>query len=180
MTIAWGKCGLELKDSVTATGQWVALARNWARAQGYQLSWAWVQEFGPKLGAHCHALLHVPPNLDYVFQNRPTSWARKVLARYDLGYVAGTVDTQRVRPLYLPIDSLSVPDILWRENVPLDNMDRRAAYMLGVLPKVHYMLKCASEDLEYELGLTDVGYKSWGCVSAVTGKRLGTWQFPKG
>lgn len=177
ITIAWGLSGADRKSSVKLTGEWIALCRDWSRQQGYKLSWAWVQEHGPIYGAHCHILLHVPKHLDHVFKARPTAWTRHVLNRHELTYVAKTVQSQKVAPLFLPYSSL-VKRPNQAPSLENDRQFRRRAYLAGVSEKVHYMLKCAPEALEDELGLTGAGFKEWGQECAVFGKRLATWQFP--
>lgn len=53
-TVAFGKTGIDARDCVAATGDWIKLAREWFAANGQPMPWAWVQEWGPIYLAHCH------------------------------------------------------------------------------------------------------------------------------
>lgn len=175
ITVAFGQCGLAPELSVEATSDWITLARDWARSQSKKLAWAWVQETGPVFGAHFHALLHVPPDLDYDFRGRPWRWATKVLEQRGLPYIARTVQTQRVRAFFVrnfarPTDDAPV-------GVSHAACESYCAHIDGIIAKVAYMLKCAPPHLAEELGLEARSPKQWGQRCPVYGKRLGTWQF---
>ena len=154
ITVAWGKGGLDAKDSVNATGEFVRLAREWHRERGHAMPWCWVQEFGPVYRAHCHLLLHVPAELEPLFRPMPRRWARKVL---DGNYTKGLVQSQRLAAAYA--------------QEPL-----AGHYRAVLLDKLHYMLKAAPAALEEPLGLAGWGYKPWGQSCPVIGKRAATWQ----
>lgn len=154
ITVAWGKAGLAPQDSVTATGEFIRLAREWHRARGHPMPWCWVQEHGPVFRAHCHLLLHVPAELEPLFRPMPTRWAKKVLAGR---YVAGVMRSERLASAYA------------REGLA-------GTYRAELLGKLHYMMKCAPAALEGPLGMTGMGYKDWGQSCPVLGKRAGTWQ----
>lgn len=157
ITIAWGNCVLDRKHSVQATGEWITLAREYLRERGYSMPWAWVQEWGQRIGAHCHILLHVPPEMTALFRGQPEKWARKVVMRRGLKYVRGTMQTQKIwLSARLETDALTYRAALWG--------------------KVHYMLKCSPAELEPELGLVGWGHKPWGQSCTVYGKRLARWQ----
>lgn len=175
ITLAWGKCEIDRELCVMAMGRWIALLRDWLRSQGFCHSWAWVQEWGPSFGAHCHALLHIPPTLDHLFKPMPRKWMVQVLKREGLFYVAGGVETQRLHPLYLPDQAL--PACHPARQIECDHDLAYKGYLTSVLEKVHYMLKCAPAELEHPLGLAGAGFKEWGQTCAVFGKRLATWQF---
>lgn len=154
ITLAWELGGVDPTQSVTATGAFIKLAREWMGERGYAMPWAWTQETGPKYGAHCHALLHVPPEIAPLFRPMPRRWARKVLGGT---YIAGVVDSQR----------LSSADAC--NALP-------AAYEAEVIGKVHYMLKCAPAALEGPLDMIGRGHRDWGQSCTVYGKRAGVWQ----
>jgi hypothetical protein len=158
ITVAWELGGIDSKASVAATGQFITMAREWLLARGHPMPWVWVREWGPKFGAHCHILLHVPPDLDPLFRSMPKRWAKKFLGG---AYVAGVVQSQR---LYPPTSATADP----------------AAYEAQLLGKVHYMLKCAPAILEGKLGMIGMGEKPWGQSCRVYGKRAGVWQGGKG
>ena len=157
ITIAWEKCGIAPQQSVLATGAWIILAREWLRRRDYSTSWAWVQESGPRIGAHCHILFHVPPSLDPLFRGRPGRWARKVVMSFGGQYARGTMQTQKLR-----FSNASDADA--------------DAYRTLVMGKVHYMLKCAPAHLEGPLFMDGHGPKPWGQRCLVYGKRLALWQ----
>lgn len=156
-TLAFGKCGIEARDCVAATGDWIKLARDWFASQGHPLVWAWVQEWGPINLAHCHILLHVPAELAPLFRAKPQRWARKVIADRGGGYVAGATDCQKIHCSGHPD---RYPD----------------AYRAALAFKVHYMLKCAPAELEERLGMIARGPKPWGQSCPVYGKRTAIWQ----
>lgn len=157
VTIAWGKCGIDPQDAVAATGAWIKLAREWMRERGYRVPWAWVQEWGPRYGAHCHALIHVPPELAPLLGKRFSRWARLVIERNGGCYERGAVVTLRIGFGECPDSS---PE----------------GYRAAMLAKVHYMLKCAPEALEARLGMMGWGPKPWGRSCLTYGKRLSIWQ----
>lgn len=154
ITIAWGKGGIEGKDSVVATGTFVKRAREWTAGHGYPMPWAWVQETGLKFGQHCHLLLHVDQALDDLFRPMPLRWVKAILPG---AYVAETLDSQKL-------------------SAARSASNHPAAYEAQILGKVHYMLKCAPAALEARLDMTGRGYKPWGQSCLVYGKRAGVWQ----
>ena len=154
ITLAWELGGIDPAQSVAATGAFIKLAREWMGERGFPMPWVWVQETGPTLGAHCHALLHVPPEIAPLFRPMPRRWAHKVLGGV---YFAGVVDSQR-------ISSADACNAL------------PAAYEAEVIGKVHYMLKCAPAALEGPLGMIGRGYRDWEQSCPVYGKRAGVWQ----
>lgn len=156
-TFAFGKAGIDARDCVDATGDWIKLARDWFASQGYSMAWAWVQEWGRINKAHCHILFHVPPALAPLFKRKAQKWARTIIAKRGGTYVAGATDCQIIRCSDRPD---SYPD----------------AYRANLAFKVHYMLKCAPAALEGALGMTGRGIKTWGQSCPVYGKRLAVWQ----
>lgn len=156
-TVAFGKTGIDARDCVAATGDWIKLARDWFAAHGQPMPWAWVQEWGPIYLAHCHILLHVPADLAPLFRGKPRQWARAVIAKRGGTYVVGTTECQIIRCSTQPA---LYPD----------------AYRAALTFKVHYMLKCAPAALEQGLGMTARGPKAWGRSCRVYGKRLAVWQ----
>lgn len=156
-TLAFGKCGIDAKDCVAATGEWITLAREWFAGHGLPMPWAWVQEWGSVNLAHCHVLFHVPPEFDDLFRGKAAQWARHVIAKRGGTYRAGATDCQKIRSSKHP------------ERYP-------EAYRAAVAFKVHYMLKCAPERLESELGMQGRGPKPWGQQCSVYGKRFAIWQ----
>ncbi|PLK27702.1 hypothetical protein C0V78_13010 [Novosphingobium sp. TH158] len=156
-TIAWQKARVSASDSVKATGAWITLLREWLRKRDANLPWAWVQECGPVLGAHCHALIRIPPDLAPLLKNGLAVMARKVARDFGGMPCAGLFDSEK-----LPF---------------ADNPEHSpAAYEAALWGKVHYMLKCAPAGLESELDMLGRGHKPWGQSCPVKGKRLAVWQ----
>ena len=157
VTISWEPCGIDPRQAVKATGDWIKLARDWITARGYRMPWCWVQETGPVLGAHCHILMHVPPELAPLFSGRPERWARRVISGRAGSYVRGTMRTRQVT---------------------MGNASDRSpeAYRAALMGRLHYMLKCAPAGLRVELDLTGWGHVPWGQRCLVFGKRAGVWQ----
>ena len=154
ITLAWELGGIAPNQCLAATGDFITLAREWMRERDHPMPWAWVQEWGNKFGAHCHILLHVPPDLAPLFRVMPRRWACKVLGGC---YVAGVVDSEK-------LSSAGAFHAL------------PAAYEAQVMGKVHYMLKCAPAALEAPLGMVGRGHRDWGQSCPVYGKRAGVWQ----
>ena len=148
ITIAWERGGLDAKDSVETTGQFIKAARDWLHCRGERLDWAWVQESGPG-NAHCHILLHVPRTLDPLFRPMPLRWVKRLLGGH---YGKGVLQSQRLVICASP------------DGYP----PAQRAELLG---KVHYMLKTAPAASEQTLGMVGMGYKSWGRSCLVHGKR---------
>ncbi len=156
-TFAFGKAGIDARDCVAATGDWIKLARDWFASHGLPMPWAWVQEWGPVNFSHCHILFHVPSALAPLFRGKARQWAAKVIAKRGGGYVSGTTDCQKIRCSEKPDQYLD-------------------AYCDALAFKVHYMLKCAPAEQESRLGMTGRGPKPWGQRCPVYGKRLAVWQ----
>lgn len=156
-TLAFGKSGIDARDCVAATGDWIKLARDWFASQGQPMPWAWVQEWGSVNLAHCHILFSVPPSLAPLFRGRAKVWTANVIAKRGGTYMRGTTDCQKIRPSEYP------------ERYP-------DAYRAALAFKVHYMLKCAPAELENRLGMTARGIAPWGQSCPVFGKRLALWQ----
>ena len=161
ITCLWQRGGIDRKASVRATGRFVRLAREWLSARGCAMPWVWVQEWGVVNGAHCHILLHVPPELDALFRTMPRRWVSRVLGGR---YVHGVLQSQSLRT----------------RRVAGSNP---AAYEAELMGKLHYMLKCAPAALEGDLDMTGRGHVDWGQSRKVYGKRAAAWQrkgAPKG
>jgi hypothetical protein len=158
ITLAWGLAGIDAARAVWATGQFIDKAREWMRGHGYVMPWVWVQETGDTFGQHAHILLHVPQELDDLFRTMPRRWAKAVLRGK---YIAKTVDT----------DTLAGSKSL--EASP-------ARYQAALMGKLHYMLKCAPEALEWELGLQNWSNAVWGQKCRVIGRRASAWQRKRG
>ena len=154
VTAAWGWAGIDAADSVRATGDLVTRAREWMRARGFPMPWAWVQECGPRFGQHCHLLIHVPAELDPIFGPMPLRWVKAILPG---PYIAETLETQRLSAGY-------------------SANTNPALYEAVLLGKLHYMLKCAPAELEAQLEMVGWGHKPWGQSCPVIGKRTGVWQ----
>lgn len=152
ITIAWGHSGIARPLSVPLTGQFIESARKWMAGHGHPMPWCWVQEWGPRFGAHCHLLLHVPKELEPLFRPMPLRWVKGIIGKQ---YSAGTLQSQRLRAAHNA------------------NPDHYRAELYG---KLHYMLKCAPADWERELGMAGKGHKPWGQSCPVIGKRAGVWQ----
>nr|WP_140404505.1 hypothetical protein [Sphingomonas sp. CDS-1] len=152
ITIAWGRGGVPGDEAVEATGQFIRLAREWMRARGYQMPWAWVQERGIRFGQHVHILLHVPADLDPLFRPMPLRWTKSNLPNV---YTSGVVQTQRLK------------------FAATMNVDAYSAELQG---KLHYMLKCAPAEMEATFGLFGHYQVRWGQRCLVIGKRSGVWQ----
>jgi len=154
ITGAWEVGGIDKRDSVKATGDFITLAREWLRERGQPMPWVWVQEYGRNNGAHCHILLHIPPDLDPLFRSKPRQWARKLLGGV---YVPSVIDT---RPLRFARSCALMPD----------------AYEAELLGRLHYMLKCAPTALEGPLDMIGNSPARWGQSGLVYGKRAAAWQ----
>jgi hypothetical protein len=153
ITLAWGLAGIDAGGSVNATGRFIWLTREWMRARGYSMPWAWVQERGSRFGQHAHVLLAVPHELEPLFGPMPLRWTKQLLPH---GYVGGAIQSQRLQFAHTA------------------NVE---AYRAQLLSKLHYMLKAAPEMLEGPLGMDGWGYNErWGQSSCVIGKRAGVWQ----
>lgn len=151
ITISWELGGITPEESVRATGRFIALARDWFRDRDEPLYWAWVQERGSTLGAHCHILLHVPEPLADLFGVMPLRWIKAILPKG--AHRGGVLDTDRWRADHRP---LRIPEAL-------------EAQIMG---KVHYMLKAAPSELMAPLGMIGRGHVDWGRSCRVVGKRL--------
>lgn len=154
ITLAWGLAGIDAEHAVAVTGAFIDKARDWTRYHGHAMPWVWVQECGDTFGQHAHILLHVPTELAELFRPMPARWAKAILGGR---YVRGTVQSQRLRAASIAEASP------WQ-------------YRAELLGKLNYMLKCATPELEQELGLAGYGHKLWGQQTRVIGKRAGGWQ----
>lgn len=152
ITIAWGRGGISADQAVEATGQFIRLAREWMRARGCPMPWAWVQEGSQRFGQHAHILLHVPPHLAPLLRSMPLRWTKAILPGR---YVASVLQTQRLKR---------------------SGEVHEDAYETELLGKVHYMLKAAPIELEAVVGMPGCGPRPWGQFCLVTGKRVGVWQ----
>lgn len=157
VTISWGLAGLSPQESVAATGEWIRLAREWLRDRGTPCAWVWVQECGPKLGAHCHILIHVPDNLAPLFSGKPRQWAAHIIARRGGRYASGTILTRKIAG--------SSADQALPE-----------AFEAALMGRLHYLLKGTPARLERPLGMTKWGHVPWGQSCLVYGKRAAVWQ----
>ena len=157
ITVSWEPAGLAARESVAATGDWIRLAREWLRQRGYPAAWVWTQENGPRLGAHCHILLHVPPDLAPLFRGKPSQWARQVIQSRGGAYKAGTVLSRKIA-------------------TGRACNGQSAAYQALVMGRLHYLLKCTPAAFEGPLGMVPWRYKPWGQQCLVYGKRAGVWQ----
>jgi hypothetical protein len=98
--------------------------------------------------------------LNDLFRAAPRRWMQRVLMEYELAYIGRAIESQKIRPLLLD----------------LTTNGQAHAWRTAIMPKAHYMLKCAPPDLEVALGLLGAAPKPWGQRCQVQGKRLGTWQ----
>lgn len=154
ITIAWEKGGIDARDAVQATGQFVKLAREWVQSQEGQMPWQWTQERGRKLGAHVHMLLHVPPELDPLFGTLPKRWVKRLLPGR---YVAGVLHVRKLPTGQNEASNPAVADAI-------------------IMGKVHYMLKAAPVTLESKLAMERYRRVHWGQPCMVFDKRAGIWQ----
>lgn len=152
ITTAWGKGHVPAHKSVVATGLFVRGLRDWLRQRGRPMPWVWVQESGRVFGQHAHILLHVSPDLAPLFRSRPLAVVKNILPGR---YVAGVLQTQRLR---------------------FANASNYYAYEAELLGKLHYMLKCAPNNIEKAMGMDRFGRKDWGQRCPVLGKRAAVWQ----
>lgn len=157
VTVSWGLAGLSPRESVAATGEWIRLAREWLRERGSLCAWVWVQECGPKLGAHCHILIHVPDALAPLFSGKPRQWATQIITRRGGQYAPKTVLTRKVGAGNA---AGALPE----------------AYEAALMGRLHYLLKCAPANLERPLGMAGWGHIAWGQSCPVYGKRAAVWQ----
>lgn len=149
ITILWEQGGIDPRNNATVTGQFMKLAKDWARRHGYRMCWAWVQEYGAVKGGHIHILLHVPAGLARQFAPMPLRWVKRLLP------------------------SAYRPKLLQSKRIGTDQMPLTAPryYEMLLMAKVHYMLKAAPEDVAQELHLP-----RHGKFCSVFGKRLAVWQ----
>lgn len=154
-TFAWQLGGFDPRHCAAMTARFLDLLRDWLAYRGYPLAWAWVQECGPVLGAHCHVLFHVPWELDEEFRPWPLRWVKALLGR---PYTKGVLDCQS---LYGRKAAYTNPEF----------------YRATLRCKLHYMMKCAPAPLEAKLGMCDWGEKPWGQSGQTFGKRAGVWQW---
>jgi hypothetical protein len=159
ITILWERGGIDPRDNAKATGAFIGFAREWLRARGHRLAWCWVQEHGERNGAHCHILLHVPPELDPLFRKMPLRWVKRILGGQ---YVKRALLAKR----------LSLASCARADNA----IGIPEAYYVQLMGKVHYMLKCAPAVLELDLGLHRFSHAEWGQSCLIYGKRAGVWQ----
>lgn len=155
ITLAWGLGGVDAHDAVAATGAFIDKAREWMRGHGHAMPWVWTQECGDTFGQHAHVLLHVPNDLSELFRPMPRRWATAILPEGQ--YIARTVKSEKLASAYSA------------DANPLQ-------YEAALLGKLNYMLKCAPERLEHDLGLSGCAHKPWGQKTRVIGKRAGVWQ----
>lgn len=154
ITILWERAGIAPNQNAATTARFIKLASDWARRHGYRLRWAFVQESGPKNGAHVHILMHVPKVHDLAFASMPLKWVKRCLGK---PYTAKTLQSQKIE----------------FSNAVCTNA---RAYEAALMGKVHYMLKCASSGLERRLGMVGLGHKAWGQECITYAKRLSVWQ----
>lgn len=149
ITILWEQGGIDPRDNATVTGQFIKLAKDWARRHGYKMCWAWVQEHGAVNGVHIHILLHVPPELARQFAPMPLRWVKRLLPG---AYRTKVLQSQRIGSAGMPKNA-------------------SCQYEMLLMTKVHYMLKAAPKEVAQELQL-----QRHGKSSTVFGKRLAIWQ----
>lgn len=154
-TFAWELGGIAPDRCAETTAQFLDHVRDWLAYRDRQLAWAWVQERGPRLGAHGHCLFHIPPDLDREFRPWPLRWTKALLGGI---YTSGVLDCQS---LYFRQAAFTNPETYWP----------------AVKRKLQYMLKCGPPELETELGLTGWGDEPWGQACKTYGKRAGVWQY---
>lgn len=155
ITILWQRGGIEECAATTATQKFLKLAGDWMRKRGEAFCWVYVHEWGPVNGAHVHLLMHVPSHLSSEFSRMRLRWVRHLLPS---GYVTKTVDSKK-------LPGADAPD-----NVSAE------VYRHSLLARLHYVLKAASPELEWKLGLTGHGRVRWGRYCRVFGQRYGCWQ----
>jgi hypothetical protein len=154
ITILWQRAGIAPDQNAATTARFIKLASDWAQRRGYRMRWAFVQESGPKNGAHVHILLHIPRAYDLAFSPMPLKWVKRCLGT---PYKAKTLQSQKIE-----------------FSNAVDTNAR--AYKAALMGKVHYMLKCAPRALEETLGMVGLGHKAWGQECVTYAKRLSAWQ----
>ena len=78
ITLHWEAAGLRLDDMATATGRFLGLLSKWLGRRGHRTAWIWVHENGGNEGAHCHLLVHVPPDCVGDLTAAQKRWLRKI------------------------------------------------------------------------------------------------------
>ena len=81
VTIHWEAAGIALAGIVKATGRFVDLLTKFLARHGSRTAWLWVLENGPRKGAHCHMLAHVPPHLVPRLPASQKRWLRGITGR---------------------------------------------------------------------------------------------------
>jgi hypothetical protein len=81
ITIHWEAAGVTLAGIVKATGRFVDLLTKFLSRHGSRTAWLWVLENGPKKGAHCHMLAHVPAFLVPLLPASQKRWLRLITGR---------------------------------------------------------------------------------------------------
>lgn len=81
ITVHWEAAGVPLEGMVKATGRFVGQLTEWLRRRGHRTAWLWVHENGDGVGAHCHLVAHVPPELVAELTSAQKRWLSKIAGR---------------------------------------------------------------------------------------------------
>jgi len=157
ITLLWETGGIDPKENARVTGKFVKRASEWARRNGYILTWVWVQEWGSAKGAHIHLLLHVPIYLDRHFRTMPLKWVKHLLPG---PYIKSVLQSQKI-------------------SSDFSEADHSIFYDYNLMEKLHYILKYAPAEYEAEFGAAVFRAhfsKDWGRKGRVFGKRAAVWQ----
>lgn len=90
ITIHWQAAGVTLEAMTAATGRFIGLLAKALARRGSKTAWLWVHENGDGKGAHCHLLVHVPPDLVPVVQRLRRQWLRRITGQTFLARVVKT------------------------------------------------------------------------------------------
>lgn len=150
ITIHWEAAGIALAGIVKATGSFIDLMTKALARHGSSTAWLWTHENGPRKGAHCHLLAHVPAALVSRLTRLQRGWLR---------IITGTPYRKRV---------IHSKPIGGRLGLEAGNPDLHAINLEAALA---YVLKGASPEAasRFALRRMDPGGR-------VIGKRCGTSQ----
>jgi hypothetical protein len=81
ITIHWGAAGIALAGIVKATGRFIDLMTKAIARHGSGTAWLWTHENGPRKGAHCHLLAHVPAALVSRLTGLQRGWLRIITGK---------------------------------------------------------------------------------------------------
>jgi hypothetical protein len=83
ITIDWQRAGTT--DTIEATGRFLKLLKDAARARGWRTSHIWVREIGAVMGDHVHILVHLPPEAKGWLAKNKAAWLKQCGAKRGKG-----------------------------------------------------------------------------------------------